>query len=150
MLTGLQNEINNHSDLITASKEIVMQKLNADGSALVEAWAVIDFFETPIRLSKNTVKSTFLNMEQRKILREMVASADAPEASDEIKDFADLYIGDDVFFVNHPMFRSLVDMLAGPLSLSDYAVVELKRLGERKISRAEELFGRKITAEDFE
>ena len=150
MLTGLQDEITSRTDLATASKERIMQLLNEDGSALSDTWAPIDVFVNPIRISKNTVKATYLTMEQRKNLRDMLASADTIDASDALKDFADLYKGDDVFFVNHPTFRSMLDTLGVALSIDPAVITEIKRLGERKISRAEELFTRKITMEDFE
>jgi len=150
MLEGLQNEINNHPDLVTASKEIVMQKLNADGSAMVETNDVIPVSENPIRLSKAFLLTTYLDKSQRTALRNMLTSAEQPEAGEDLQDFATIYHSDDVFFVNHPTFRSMIDDLATPLLLSTDIVTAIKRLGERKISRAEELFGRKITAEDFE
>jgi hypothetical protein len=55
-----------------------------------------------------------------------------------------------VFWVNDPTFRGLIDnLVSGGLIASD-AGAAVKRLGERQISRAEELFGRKIGEGDFE
>jgi len=42
MLTGLQTEIDAHPELIGASKEVIINALNTDGTAQTESWAVRD------------------------------------------------------------------------------------------------------------
>jgi hypothetical protein len=144
MLTGLQQEIDNCPELTGASKEIIINTLNADGSAQTEMWIVIPIAEQKIKLSKLAVL-TYLSPAQRAGIRAMLA-----DTSDAAQDFKMLYEADNEFWINDLTFRSMLDTLGAVLSIDASVITEIKRLGERKISRAEELFGRKITTEDFE
>lgn len=143
MLAGLQNEIDLHPDLTGAAPRIVMQKLNADGSAQLETWEKVPLEDRKIKLSKLTLL-TYLTPEQRTGIRAMLEGT-----SDAEKDFAMLYNSDNEFWVNDSTFRAMVDMLGTTLPLPAETVTTIKRLGERSISRAEELFGRKLTEGDF-
>jgi hypothetical protein len=144
MLTGLQEEITSRVDLATASKERILQLLNEDGSALTETWQLIPIAEQTIKLSKLALL-TRLTKAQRAGIRAMLEGT-----SEDEKDFQMLYNSDDEFWVNDLTFRETLDTLAVILSIDAGVVTAIKRLGERKISRAEELFNRKITMEDFE
>ena len=144
MLTGLQEEITSRVDLATASKERIMQLLNADGSALTETWAVIPIADQKIKLSKLALL-TYLTPTQRAGIRAMLAGT-----SDAEQDFKMLYEADVEFWVNDLTFRYMLDTLGAALSIDAGVVTAIKRLGERKISKAEELFNRLITVVDFE
>lgn len=144
MLTGLNEEITRRVDLATASKEQIMKLLNEDGSALTETWAVIPLTEQKIKLSKLALL-TYLTPAQRAGIRAMLAGT-----SDAEQDFKMLYEADIEFWVNDLTFRYMLDTLGAALSIDAGVITAIKRLGERKISRAEELFERKITVEDFE
>lgn len=145
MLDGLQAEIDARPKLAGASKTIIMAELNAEGSADSEAWEAIPIDEQKITISRLALL-TMLDGTQRAGIRTILANPD--DAYQE--DFKMLYEADDVYWVNSDAFRSMIDYLGQVLSLSAGKVTEIKRLGERSISRSEELFGRKITAEDFE
>ena len=144
MLEGLQTEIDAHQEFIGAEKRIIVDALNKDGSALAEAWAVIPITEQKIKLSKLAVL-TYLTPTQRAGIRAMLA-----DNSDAAQDFKMLYEADNEFWINDATFRYMLDTLGVALSIDPTVITEIKRLGERKISRAEELFGRLITEGDFE
>lgn len=144
MLQGLQEEIDKHPELTGASKEIIISTLNTDGTAEVEAWDIIPLDSQKISISKLKLL-TYLTAEQRQGLRTMLAGISEVE-----QDLAMLYNSDDTFWINDPFFRGMLRNIATALSMDEGIVTEIKRLGERKISRAEELFGRKIQEGDFE
>lgn len=144
MLTGLQAEIDARPELNGASKNIIMSALNTDGSAQTEAWEAIPLEDQKITISRLALL-TYLSAEQRAGIRSMLA-----DTSDAAQDFKMLYEADNVYWVNSPTFRGMIDTLGVALSLPTETVTAIKRLGERSISRAEELFGRKITEGDFE
>lgn len=144
MLSGLQEEILLHPELAGASKEIVINTLNADGTANIETWETIPHTEQKITISKAALL-THVTQSERKNMRALMSSG-----TDAGEDLKMLYEADDVFWVNDPTFIGMIDSLAQAGIISVDAAYEIKRLGERSISRAEELFGRSITAEDFE
>lgn len=144
MLEGLQDEIAAHPEFTGASRQIIMDALNKDGSAQTETWERVPLEDQKITISKATLL-TYLNADQRKGLRQIMASG--TDAGDDLKM---LYEADDVFWVNDLTFRGMIDSLGTAISLPAETVTAIKRLGERAISRAEELFGRKIVEGDFE
>lgn len=144
MLNGLQEEIGLHPELTCASKEIVINTLNADGTANIETYVTIPHIERKITISKAALL-THITQAERKNMRALIASC-----TDAGEDLKMLYEADDVFWVNDPTFIGMIDSLSQGGIISVDAASEIKRLGERSISRAEELFGRKITMEDFE
>ena len=144
MLTGLQNEIENRQDLLTASRDEIIRALNADGTALVKTCELIPLTEQKIKLSKLSLL-TYLTPEQRYGLRAMLNNP-----SDAAQDFKMLYEADNEFWVNDNTFQAMMDMLGAALSISPDVVAEIKQKGGRIISRAEELFSKKISAIDFE
>lgn len=144
MLTGLSDELVNHPELGTASNAKILEALNAPGSASTEVWTAISLDEQKVTLSKATLL-TYLSAAQRKALRELMGSG-----TDAGEDLKMLYDADNVFWVNSPTFRGLMDSLAAGSVITTEIADAVKRLGERLQSRAEELWGRKLTMEDFE
>lgn len=144
MLDGLQAEIDSRPDLANGSKDYVISALNEDGSALTETYVTIPLEEQKIKISRLKLL-TYLTGTQRAGLRAMLEGT-----SHEEKDMAMLFYADDEYWINDPFFLVMLDTLASALSIDPTIVAEIKRLGERKISRAEELFSRKITEGDFE
>ena len=138
----LQSEIVGTPELTGASKEIIMSHLNRDGSALTETWTRIPLEDQKIKLSRLALL-TYLTAEQRAGLREMMAS----EAG---ADLAMLYNADNEYWINDLTFRGMLDALGSALGIDAGVIDAIKRLGERQISRAEELFGRKLVIGDFE
>lgn len=144
MLNGLQEEIALHKELTGAAKEIVINILNADGTANIETWKTIPHTEQKITISKAALL-TYVTQAERKNMRALMASG-----TDAGEDLKMLYEADDVFWVNDPTFIGMINSLSLAGIISVDAASAIKRLGERGMSRAEELFGRKITVEDFE
>jgi hypothetical protein len=144
MLNGLQTEIDAHPELTGASREIIMRVLNQDGSAQTETWEVKPLSDGKITISKAALL-TYLTATERKALRQLMASG-----TDDGDDLKMLYEADDVFWVNDPTFRGLIESLTAGGMIGVDAANAVKRLGERQISRAEEVFGRKIGEGDFE
>ena len=71
------------------------------------------------------------------------------EADNNALAFHEFYTSHDQFKTSDPVFRSMVTLLNSINKITTDEKTALLRLGERKQSRAEELFGRKITIEDF-
>jgi len=143
MLNGLQEEIAIHPEFVGASREIIINALNADGTSIADTWVTMPLESRKIAISKLKLL-TYLTGEQRKGLRVMLAGT-----SDAEKDLAMLYNSDDTFWINDPFFLEMLTGIYTALAMDDSVFAEIKRLGERKISRAEELFGRLITEGDF-
>lgn len=145
MLEGLQDEIDSRPNDFTGSgNKFIMEKLNADGSAQTETWQTVPESEEIRHISRGLLL-TYLTAAQRKGLRDLMASG-----TDDGEDVKMLYEADNIYRANNAAFIGLIDALAVALSIDDAVVAEIKKHGQRSISRAEELFGRKITMEDFE
>lgn len=121
-----------------------MQTLNADGSAETETWETVPEAEETRHISRGLLL-TYLTAAQRKGLRDLMASG-----TDDGEDVKMLYEADKIYRANNAAFIGLIDSLAVALSIDSAVVSEIKKHGQRSISRAEEAFGRKITLEDFE
>lgn len=119
-----------------AGNDVVERELNRDGSALVETWATVPWEEQHINIHEG-VLLTIMNSTERAGLRaakeadadlNMLYNASRPE-----------------FTINHPVMIAMINGLVAGIGLRQEAATEILRLGQRKISRAEELIGRKIT-----
>jgi len=139
MLEGLQTEIDTHPELTGASPKLVISKLNAPGSALIEAWIT-----NPERVlvSINEIYTYYICDET---LANLISYLQQP--------------GNEVIALRMDkathldMSSSLVTTLLYQL-LTDEVCTQMEyntliRLGQIKKSRAEELFDRKLTEEDF-
>ena len=138
MLNGLQDEINLHPELTGACKEIVVNALNEPGSALVESWKINP---EPVMISKN------------ELYTHQISDATFRRLIDYLE--TDKYMAERIhtatdFNMSSPAVRSMMGSLyaGGVATEAEYS--SLLRLGEIRLSRAEELFGRKITVGDFE
>ena len=142
MLTGLQEEIDAHAELTGASKEIIINALNADDTAQTETWAVRDDI---LKVPKGDMLALLSFASQVKLYDWLQAG------SDYAKGFSLFFYAHDQFKVTDAVFRGTISLLCDPLELitADEKNAIL-RLGERKISRAEELWGRLIVKGDFE
>ena len=141
MLSGLQDEINNHPELQTASKDIIINALNADGTAQTETWAVMS--ET-VKIPKGDILALMSATSISNIIRWMRAESD-----DNALAFHELYLSHDQFKVTDTVFRLFINLLESLAKITESERDAIMRLGERKISRAEELFNKKLTVEDF-
>lgn len=130
-----------------AGNDVIERELNTDGSALVEAWVTIPVNEQRIKIHNAVLLSTFYAADKFSLrkLRAFLASSQTDEDAADVKM---LYESTDTFDVNDPVFESMLTMLVGLLSLPVDVVTNILRLGQRKLSRAEELIGRKITLEE--
>lgn len=142
MLTGLQTEIDAHQELTGASKEIIINTLNADDTAQTETWTVRDDI---IKVPKGDMLALMSASSIANIIRWMRAEAD-----DNALAFHELYISHDQFTVTNLVFRAFIGLLHSLGKITADEQTAILRLGERKISRAEELWGRFLTVEDFE
>ena len=129
-----------------AGNDVIERELNKDGSALVETWATVPVTEERIKLHK-AILLVALTAAERKSLRALL-EAGANKLSDEAADFKMLYESTDTFDVNDPAFIAMLNSLQTTLGVKADTVSAIKRQGQRKISRAEELIGRKITLEE--
>lgn len=141
MLEGLQTEIDAHPELNGASKEIIINALNADGTAQTETWAVRDDI---LKVPKGDMLALMSASSIANIIRWMRAEAD-----DNALAFHELYISHDQFTVTNPVFRAFIGLLHSLGKITADEQTAILRLGERKISRAEELWDRLLTVEDF-
>ena len=140
MLEGLQTEIDTHPELTGASKQIKMDFLNAPGSANVEAWITAP---DPVLVSLNVIYTYYISDESLgKLIAYLQDSANAVMALRLDK------------AAHIDMTATVVINILGTLFDADVCTQSehdaLIRLGQVKKSRAEELFGRKLTLEDFE
>lgn len=126
-----------------AGNDVIARELNKDGTAKVETWATVPVVEERIKMHK-AVLLVALSAAERKALRGLL-EAGASKLSDEAADFKMLYESTDTFDVNDPVFIAMLDGLQASLGVKADTVLAIKRQGQRKISRAEELIGRKIT-----
>ena len=138
MLSGLQDEINLHPELTGACKEIVVNTLNEHGSALVESWKINP---EPAMISKN------------ELYTHQISDATFRRLIDYLE--IDKYMAERIhaatdFNMSSLAVRSMIGALYAGGIATEAEYNSLLRLGEIKLSRAEELFGRKITVEDFE
>jgi len=141
MLTGLQEEIDKYPELIGASKKVIMNKLNTEPGQ-VETWIAQ---EGALKVPKGDIIALTSPASQAKLFDWMRAE------SDEAKGFSLLYYAHSQFKVSDPVFRGTIQLLCDPLGIMTEAERDaILRLGERLQTRSEELFGRKITEEDFE
>ena len=137
MLEGLQEEISAHTEFVGASKQIIINALNEDGTAQVPASVTSD---TPARLKK----ITFLSMLSSESTEKLITFMDSQPV------FRLLFESGGAFDAAHPKFIEMIDLLADNSIISESEKTDVLRVGQRDLSRAEELFGRKITEEDFE
>ncbi|WP_321495646.1 hypothetical protein [uncultured Desulfobacter sp.] len=140
MLDGLQTEIAARSELAGASKKIIMAALNDPGSAETEAWVVSS---APVLVDKDDIYTyhisdatfvkliDFLDSEAGRYMKARFDSANS-------------------FNLAATAVRTMLAGLYAAEICTEDEYKELLRLGEVQKSRAEELFGRFITAEDFE
>lgn len=142
MLSGLQEEINNHTELQTASKDIIINALNADGTAQTETWSVMS--ET-VKIPKGDMLALMSATSIANVVKWMRAEAD-----DNALAFHELYLSHDQFTVTNTVFRLFINLLASLEKITESERDAIMRLGERKISRAEELWNKKIEQGDFE
>jgi hypothetical protein len=143
MLSGLQEEIDRHPELTGAASNIIMDRLNRDGTASVETWVVSS---EPCKVPKGDIMAAIaLSGNLANVIRWMRAEAD-----DLALMFHTFFDAHEEFKTSDPVFRHLISGLQASSLISTFERDTILKLGERKISRAEELFGRKITMEDFE
>ncbi len=129
--------------LVGCGPEILVQKLNADGSASEESWVVS---EEPRLVPKSEVLAllAFEEIAAFKEWRDSEADAYAKAA----KEFWESFSTPDMA---HPKVRQMVQLLRSlGIIQSDEGAAAVLRLGERKLSRAEELIGRKLTLAEAE
>lgn len=139
MLDELQAEINNHPDLVTASPRIVMGRLNEPGSALEEAWVINP---DPVMLTINDVYTGYISNESLDRLIDFLADPGN-------KAMALRFEKATHFNLSSPIVRGLLAGLYAAEVVTEAENAALERAGEVLKSRAEELFDRKITLEDF-
>jgi hypothetical protein len=143
MLNGLIDEIALHNELNGASKEIVINFLNQDGTAIVESWTNRN--DESLKVPKGDMLALLSLESQVKLYDWLKAESDAA------KGFSLFFYSHDQFKTCDPVFRGTIELLYNPLSIiTESERDSILRLGERKISRAEELFSRKVTMGDFE
>ena len=142
MLEGLQAEINAHAEFTGASNRIIMQVLNTDGTAQTESWAVND---TEIKIPKGDIMAMLSLESLGAVLTWMRAENDVTALV-----FHEFYLAHERFKVTDQMFRTLISGLETGGLITTTEKDAVLRLGERKISRAEELFERKLELTDFE
>lgn len=142
MLEGLQIEINAHLELTGASKEIIINALNADGTAQTETWVVRNDI---LKVPKGDILALMNASSIANVIRWMRAEAD-----DNALAFHTLYDSHDQFIVTNSVFRSFITLLHSIGKITETEKTAILRLGERKISRAEELWGRMLVEGDFE
>lgn len=140
MLNGLKTEINSRPELAGASHEIIMAALNTPGTAENEVWITSP---TPILKSINEIYTYYIS---DSTLAKLIIYLQQPENA--------------VMALRLEKATHLD--LATPLVINMFGILlangvctqaehdALIRLGQIKKSRAEELFGRKLTLEDFE
>jgi len=141
MLAGSQEEIALHQELNGASKDIIIMSLNTDGTSQTESYVVMD---DVLKVPKGDILALLSFGSQVALYDWMKAE------SNEAKGFSLFYNSHDQFRVANPVFRGTISLLNNPLTIITESECDaILRLGERKISRAEELFGRKIIEGDF-
>lgn len=139
MLDGLQAEIENWPILSGAGHKIMMSVLNEPGSASVEAWITSP---TPVLKSLNEIYTYYVSDETLGKLLTLLSQ----EGNEVLALRLDKATHLDL---TTPLVINLLGQLlsGGICTQSEHDA--LLRLGQIQKSRAEELFGRKLTLEDF-
>jgi hypothetical protein len=139
MLDGLQTEIDKYPVLTNAGAKAVMAKLNEPGSALVESWV------TNPNEALYTVNEVYTYHISDESLGKLIALLVMPEYV-----VLALRLDKATRFDLSSSFvlGMLSNLLAGEI-ITQAEHDNLVRLGQVKKSRAEELFERKLTVEDF-
>ena len=141
MLEGLQTEIDRYPELVGASNEIKMRAINS-ATAETELWVVRD---DELKVPVGDMLA-LLSLDSQARLYDFMQTD-----TNEAKGFKLFYEKHDQFKVADPVFRGTIQLLHDPLNVLTVDERDIiLRLGERLQTRAEELFGRLITAEDFE
>ena len=118
-----------------AGNDVIERELNKEGSAFVETWATVPISEQKINVHKAVLLAAMTSTERAGL--RMALAAD--------EDFKMLYEAAEEFTINHPTTIAMISGLVAGIGLRQEAATEILRLGQRKISRAEELIGRNIT-----
>lgn len=121
-----------------AGSDIIYRELNKDGSASIETWVTIPVEVQHVNIHKAVLLAAMTPAERAGL--RMALSAD--------EDFRMLYEAADEFTINHPTTIAMINGLVTGIGLRQEAAGGIIRLGQRLKSRAEELIGRKITADE--
>jgi hypothetical protein len=149
MLEGLQDEIKNWPQLLGASPKLVMDVLNKPGSFIGvytddAEWTVKN---EPAMISKSELMTRYLSLSSGQAFSSFLDKIDPFNRyvnrlfSQVEGNGIDMSLGTvrDLF--------TYIYQTGSICTESEYHA--LMKLGERQLSRAEELFGRKLTEEDF-
>ena len=139
MLTGLQEEINKHTELSGASNKIILKFLNE----LKTETMIVSEEECLI------LKGDMLAMLSLDNIVKVVEWKNA-KGSNYAKVFYALYETHEHFKTSDLMFRGLMEILYSYNLISESEKNNILKLGERNKSRSEELFSKFLTLEDFE
>lgn len=139
MLNGLQTEIDQHPELTGASPRIIMAALNAPGSAQIEEWIPAP---GEVLKSLNEIYTYYISDAS---MARLITHLQQPENAVTALRLEKAQNID----LSAPLVISMLgDLLtSGVCTQAEYDI--LIRLGQVQKSRSEELFGRKITMEDF-
>lgn len=139
MLEGLQDEINNWPALIGASQKIIMATLNAPGSAQVEEWITSP---SAVLKSLNEIYTYYISDETLGRLINYLQQPENAVMALRLEKATHLDLATDL------VITMLGQLLSDEIcTQAEYGA--LIRIGQVKRSRSEELFGRKLTLEDF-
>ncbi len=139
--TALQIEIDSNPALTGAGVGVIFQRLNAEGSALVESWRVSS-------QSKPVAKEDFLNvltMLEAAALQDLIDSTTTEGKALKFK-----LAQSDSIDMSHAGNRWFISELQRLTVLTQTTADALLRLGEVKASRAYELWGEAVTLEQIE
>jgi len=141
MDTNLTNEISSRPELVGASKQIIINKLNSE-PASVETWVTDDQERL---VPKGDMLAKLSLSSQVKLYDWMKA-----ESVDEAKAFTLFYNAHEHFKAQDPLFRGTIQQLCSVFNLiTTDEMNAVLRMGERLQTRAEELVGHKLTEADF-
>jgi hypothetical protein len=128
------------SKYIGSGHTFIEQELNKDGSSLDEKWETISTDTQHINVHKAVLLAAMSPTERAGLRKALAAD----------EDFKMLYEAAEEFTINHPTTIAMINGLVAGIGLKSEVATGILRLGQRKISRAEELIGRKITQEEIE
>ena len=140
MIDGLQDEINAHSEFVGAGKKVIMAALNTDGTANVETWVTST---DTIKVPKGDMLAILSPASQLNLANFMASGTDSAKV------FNLFYNSHEQFKVTDSVFITMLNSLYSAEIITESEKNAILRLGERSISRSEELFDRKITLGDF-
>ena len=127
-----------------AGAKVVAAALNVDGTALTDTWVDISLEERKIDIHKADLLAMLTDAENGALITFRESGSMAARVFDEF------YRASGYFTVTHERMRRMLRSLHADGVIGADSLTSILRLGQRLLSRAEELIGRKIAVAEID